>query len=379
MNDLVDRRRAFLILNGLPNVGPISLSRLLLEFGSDASAILNAAPSELMRVRNVGAVAADCIAHWREHFDPEREEEKLRKHGTDFVSVVDDDYPRLLKEIHDPPIGLYVHGGYRPSEPCIAIVGTRRPTLYGRAVARRLASDLARMGFCIVSGMARGIDTEAHEGALKAEGKTMAVFGCGLDIIYPPENLELYRRISQNGAVVSEFPFGRRADRQTFPMRNRVVSGICEATVIVESDVHGGSMITARFAGEQGREVFAVPGRIDQAASRGTNQLIRDGAILLRSVDDLIDEFRYLGKPELALESSDREPLKSLPEGFSSLSDTEEQIMGCLADGSIRHTDDIAARTGLPLPEVSSNLLLLELKRVVAKRADGSYECTSRA
>lgn len=377
MNELLDRRRAFLILNGLPNIGPIFLSRLLLEFENDPTAILQAGPTQLMQVRDVSAVSAESIAHWREHFNPEREEEKLRKHGVEFVSVVDDDYPRLLKEIHDPPIGLYVRGDYRPNEPCIAIVGTRRPTLYGRGVARRLASDLARMGYCIVSGMARGIDTEAHEGALQVDGKTMAVFGCGLDIIYPPENLELFRRISQCGAVVSEFPFGRRADRKTFPMRNRVVSGICEATVVVESDVHGGSMITARFAGEQGRQVFAVPGRIDQAASRGTNRLIRDGAILLCSVEDLIDEFRYLGQPELAPKSSDREPVKGSPGSGSPLSDIEEKIIGCLADGAIRHTNDITALTGLPLHVVNSNLLLLELKRAVAKRADGSYERTS--
>ena len=189
---------------------------------------------------------------------------------------------------------LHRKGGYLFEQPCIAVVGSRRTTLYGQSVAKKLGSDLARLGFCVVSGLARGIDTAAHEGALSVGGKTAAVLGCGIDIVYPPENLDLYRRIVETGAVLSEFPFGRKADKQTFPMRNRVVAGISEAVVVVESDVQGGAMITARFAGEQGRLIYAVPGRIDQPTSHGCHQLIRDGATLFTGIDDILNELNYL-------------------------------------------------------------------------------------
>ena len=179
----------------------------------------------------------------------------------DFIVGGDDAYPKLLKEISDPPIALYRKGSYDFSRPHIAIVGSRRTTLYGQATAKKIGAQLAQLGFCIVSGLARGIDTAAHEGALSVGGKTAAVLGTGLDVIYPPENLGLYRQIEEHGAVLSEFPFGRRADRQSFAMRNRIVAGMCEATVVIESDVDGGAMITARFAGEQGRLLFAVCAR----------------------------------------------------------------------------------------------------------------------
>jgi DNA processing protein len=236
------------------------------------------------------------------------------------------------------------------------------------SVARKFASELARLGFCIVSGMARGTDTAAHEGALEVGGKTVAVLGCGLDIVYPPENLELYKRIALEGAVASEFPLGRRADRQTFPMRNRVVAGMCEAVIVVESDVAGGSMITARFAGEQGRQILVVPGRIDQKSAAGCHQLIRDGATMVTSVDDVLGEMRYARPaepaPELPLESS------SSPQ----LSEAEREVLACLAGGERCMTDRISQQTNRPSGEVSATLMGLEIKRLVVKRADGSFE-----
>src|SRR5882672_2258452 len=287
-------RQAFMILNDLPNIGPITLNRLLEEFGGDPREILAANRRRLESVRGVGPETSEALVNWRTHFDLAREEERLAKAGATFITARDEGYPKLLKEIHDPPIGLYRKGGYLFDQPCIAVVGSRRTTLYGQSVAKKLGAQLAQLGFCVVSGLARGIDTAAHEGALSVGGKTAAVLGCGIDIVYPPENLELYRRIAETGAVLSEFPFGRKADKQTFPMRNRVVSGISEGVVVVESDVSGGAMITARFAGEQGRLIFAVPGRIDQATSAGCHQLIRDGATLLTGVDDILNELNYL-------------------------------------------------------------------------------------
>ncbi len=294
MSSELTEQQAFLVLNALPNIGPITLNRLLEELGGDPRAVFTVGSRKLEAVKGVGPVISATIAGWPEHFNLAREEERMAQAHTAFITTRDPGYPKLLKEIHDPPIGLYRKGGYDFPHPCIAIVGSRRTTLYGQAVAKKLGAELARLGFCVVSGLARGIDTAAHEGALSVGGKTAAVLGTGVDLIYPPENLALYRQLEESGAILSEFPFGRRADKQSFAMRNRIVAGICEAVVVVESDVSGGAMITARFAGEQGRQLFAVPGRIDQPSSAGCHQLIRDGATLLTGVEDILSELNYL-------------------------------------------------------------------------------------
>jgi len=320
-------------------------------------------------------VISGTIAAWREYFDLAREEDRMAKSGADFITTRDPGYPKLLKEIHDPPIGLYRKGRYEFDRPCVAIVGSRRTTLYGQATAKKLGAELARLGFCIVSGLARGIDTAAHEGALSVGGKTAGVLGCGIDIIYPPENLELYRRIEADGAVLSEFPFGRRADRQSFPMRNRVVAGMCDATIVVETDVSGGAMITARFAGEYGRLIFAVPGRIDQPTSAGCHQLIRDGATLLTSVDDLLSELNYLdGLRPSSIPGKSDAAKPELTIGMQELTSDEAAVWSSFAGGAIVTPDDIVTQTGLPSAQISAALMMLELKRLVAKRADGAFE-----
>ncbi len=369
----LDESRAFLILNGIPTLGPVTLQRLLEHFDHDPVAILQAPARELTAIKGVGAGVANMLVSWPQNFDLEREEGLLLRHGVNFVTRSDSSYPALLLETYDPPIGIYRLGSYAFQNRCVAIVGTRRPTLYGRRIARALSGELVALGFCVVSGMARGIDTEAHQGALDRGGRTVAVMGCGIDIIYPPENLDLYRAIAREGAVVSEFPFGRRADRQTFPMRNRIIAGICDATVVVETDTKGGSMITARFAGEQGRQVFAVPGHIDQPSSRGCHALIRDGATLLTSAEDILADLPYLMQPELSL---DAKPAVSTvdPTRLQGLSQEAGQILETLSDGSVWHPDQIAAMTGLAQPTVLSELLLLELRRIVGKRSDGAYE-----
>lgn len=364
------QRQALLILNGLPHVGPIMLRRLMDTFDNDAVSVLAAKQAELMRVKGIGRKAADVLTSWASNFDLAREETLMKQRGAHFITQKDSDYPEMLNEIYDPPIGLYWQGSYRVDRPCLAIVGTRRATLYGHSVAKKFAAELARLGFCIVSGMARGIDTAAHEGALEAGGKTIAVFGCGLDIIYPSENLDLYKRIVAEGAVVSEFPFGRRADRQTFPMRNRVVSGICQGVVVVESGAAGGSMITARFAGEQGRVVMAVPGRIDQSSSDGCHQLIREGVVMVRSVDDILEELRYVRLEQ----SSKTEDARESPAASQQLSEFEQTVLDCFAGGERLSTDALAENLGCPVAELSAVLVGLELKRLIAKRADGFFE-----
>jgi DNA processing protein len=377
MSGELTERQALLVLNALPNIGPVTLHRLLDELGGDPRAVLTAGARRMESVRGVGPVISSTLAAWPEHFDLAREEQRMAKSGADFITPQDPGYPKLLKEIHDPPIGLYRKGRYEFDQPCIGVVGSRRTTLYGQATAKKLGAELARLGFCVVSGLARGIDTAAHEGALSVGGKTAGVVGCGIDIIYPPENLDLYRRIEAEGVILSEFPFGRRADRQSFPMRNRVVAGMCDAVIVVESDVNGGAMITARFAGEYGRLIFAVPGRIDQPTSAGCHQLIRDGATLLTSVDDVLSELNYLDglRPTPIPEKEDRASA-ALPMAMD-LTPEESSVWACFGGGAIVSPDVAREQTGLDSAQVSAALMKLELKRLIAKRADGAFEARS--
>ncbi len=373
MNRELSVRQAYLVLNALPNIGPISLNRLLAELSGDPRNVLNASPRQLEQVKGVGPAISGTIQNWSKHFNLEREEERMAKAQTVFVTPEDRGYPTLLKEISDPPIGLYRKGNYEFGQPSIAIVGSRRTTLYGQGVAKKFGAELARLGFCVVSGLARGIDTAAHEGALSVGGKTAAVLGCGIDIIYPPENLDLYRQIEAEGAILSEFPFTRRADRQSFPMRNRVVAGICDAVIVVESDVNGGSMITARFAGEQGRLVYAVPGRIDQATSQGCHQLIRDGATLLTCVDDIVSELNYLDGLRPA-PIPEKEGASSNASTSIELTADEAKVMACFAGGAILSPDEITQQTKLEAATLAPLLMMLELKHAITRRLDGNFE-----
>ncbi len=374
MGTQLTEQQALLVLNALPNIGPITTNRLLDTLGGDPRRIFSADARTLQAVRGVGPVIADFLLHWEEHFDLAREEDRLAKARAEFISARDPRYPTALREIHDPPIGLYQKGSYRWDRPGVAIVGSRRTTLYGQTVAKRFAGELARAGFCVISGLARGIDTAAHEGALEAGGATAAVLGTGIDLIYPPENLDLYRRVEAGGAIVSEFPFGRRADRQSFAMRNRIVAGLCAAVVVVESDVDGGSMITAKFAGEQGRPLFAVPGRIDQPTSAGCHQLIRDGATLCTSVDDILADLQSLPGLHPAARAEVRgTAAKPQP----TLTEPEAKTHAAFAGGEILTLDTLIEKTGLPYADLAPALMMLELKKLVTKRLDGTYEARS--
>jgi DNA processing protein len=376
MDESLTPQQAFMVLNALPNIGPATVRRLLEAFDNDPARILSASARELDRVHRVGDVIASTITDWRKHFDLAKEEASLAARGGKFLMVDDPNYPTLLRDIHDPPVGLYCLGDYTGADRAVAIIGSRRATLYGLAVAKRLAGDLARLGFWIISGGARGIDAAAHEGALEAGGRTAVILGCGVDIVYPPEHLDLFRRIAENGAVLSEFPLGRGADRQTFPMRNRIIAGIGRAVVVVESDVNGGSMITAGQAIEHGREVFAVPGRIDQASSRGCHKLIRDGeAKLLTSVEDILVEWKFTGQLDVKMDqpaSSFSTPASA--EILASLGQDAQRVFALLTGGKPTHPDELSAQTDLPSARIAASLLLLELKRLVVKRADGRFE-----
>ena len=367
------QRQAVMVLCALPGLGPVRIGRLIEFFGGSAQVVLDASIAALRNVRDIGPETAAAIASWRSHFDLSKEEDSLVKLGAKFVLKGEPDYPGRLAQVSGSPEGLYVRG-HIPDCPTVAIVGTRRPTLYGRSQVKRIAGELVRAGVCVVSGLARGIDGEAHKGALESRGKTVAFLGCGIDIVYPPEHAELFGRVASEGAIVSEFALGKQPDAQSFPQRNRLISGTADAVLVVESDVKGGSMITARFAGEQGRLVFALPGRVDQPSARGCHALIRDGATLVTCADDILEELApqcpsLRGKKDASDNSSQREL------GFPvELTDDEKKILAALSDGAAMNSEKIASACVMSQQAAMAALLLLELKRLVARRVDSSYE-----
>lgn len=373
MNTTLVNNPSWMILNALPKIGPIALKRLMAQFGSDPSKIFEVSKYDLMQVEGIGETLSDIIIHWQNHFDLNKELEYLSKYNAHFIPCISDDYPPLLKEIYDPPIGLYRLGTYTPKLKTIAIVGSRRSTLYGLKVAKQLSIELAQLGFCIISGMARGADSAAHEGALVANGTTIAVLGSGLDIIYPPENKVLYERIQEAGAIITELPFGTPVDKTTFPRRNRIVSGMVHAIIVVETDIKGGSMITARLAGEQGRQVFAVPGQINHPLSQGCHELIRDGAILCRGIDDILEELNFLTQLDTRTSSTPSTLTKNTPTP-TGLSPIETKVYNALTTHTTATSDLIAMQTQEPIQTISSTLLLLELKKLITRRTDGTYE-----
>lgn len=352
-------REAYIALNMIEGLGPVRVRSLVAALGSPA-AVFSAGPEDLMRADKVGPEIARSIVEQRSEADPAGEIRKAEKLGARIVTMLDPEYPESLKKIHDPPLALYVRGTLEPKDRhAVAIVGTRRATHYGMTVADRLAYQLARVGFAVVSGLARGIDTAAHKGALKAGSRTIAVLGSALDCLYPPENAELADAIAKSGAVVSEYPLGREPDQTTFPYRNRVVSGLSMGVVVVEAPPGSGALHTVDLALEQGRTVFAVPGRIDAPSSKGVHQLIKNGARLVDDVDDILQEFEFLIPPEQKREAS---KLDARPE--VNLSADEQSVVRALWEGSL-DVDALARKAGLRMPNVSALLIGLEMKRVV--------------
>lgn len=287
---------------------------------------------------------------------------------TGFVRIDGEACPELLRHVSGPPAGLFVRGKLEAGARYIAVVGTRRATAYGEQTAARIAAGLARAGFCVVSGLALGIDSAAHRGALEAGGRTVAVLGTGVDVVYPWRNRGLAERIARSGALVSEYPMGSSPQRWTFVGRNRIVAGMCPITVVVESPAGGGAMITAGFAAEQGRTVCAVPGRVDQPTSAGCHALIRDGATLVTSAAEVLEELGYGAPPQLEL------PMPAAETGADGFSTDEQAILQALKDGALLGLDGLAARTSVPAPRLMPSLMLLELKGRLRKRPDGTFE-----
>ena len=350
----MDSREALVALNLLPDIGPVRVRNLLSRFGS-AQAVLAATQADLSQVDKVDFKATNNIIRWRELIDLDGELRRIDQFGANIVTTDDSEYPALLRQIYDPPLVLYVRGTLRPEDAyAIAMVGTRQSTLYGRQTAERLARQLAASGVTVVSGGARGIDSAAHEGALQSGGRTIAVLGTGLDIVYPAENVKLYQRIAEQGAVITQFPFGRKGDKQSFPIRNRIVAGMTQGTVVVEANRASGALITANFAAEYGRTVYAVPGRVDSPRSAGCHDLIKDGAQLCESAEDVLAEFSHLQAIE------PEEPEIPMP----TLSHPEQQVFHVLTHEEMQQ-DEIIRRSELPAAQVSVILLQLEMKKLV--------------
>jgi len=356
----MDSREALIALNLIEHVGPVR-ARLLLDHFGEAPKILAASRSELLRVRNIGEETAAAIAGWEKTADLAGELKRIQEFGCHVAIQSDEEYPASLREIYDPPLVLYVKGALSPKDKnAVALVGSRMTTHYGIETARKLAYQLAYVGVAVVSGGARGIDTAAHQGALAAKGRTLCVLGTGINIVFPPENRELFERIAASGAVLTQFPFNRNGDRQTFAIRNRIVAGMTLGTVVVEADLNSGALITSNFATEYGRQVFAVPGRIDSPRSKGCHDLIKKGAKLCEGAEDILSEFEYL------FPASNRPPSPGetgvLP--ALELGENEQKVYDALqADES--SIDEVIRRSGLPSSAVSVALLGLEMKHVV--------------
>jgi DNA processing protein len=356
---------ACIALNMLPTVGPVRLRKLLQVF-QEPQQILAARRADLRKVEGIGNEVAEQISNWESIVDLAAELKRVREFGASVITQESPQYPKPLREIHAPPIVLYVWGELRERDNhAIGIIGARRTTYYGSESAKKLAYQLAYAGLTVISGLARGIDTAAHQGALAAKGRTIAVIGSGLAELYPTENRALAEKIRDgNGAIVSEFSMEIEPDRQTFPMRNRIISGWSHGILVVEAGLNSGALITAAQALEQGRSVYAVPGHINAPSAMGSNRLIQQGAKLVMDASDILDDLQIL-LPET--KPSPEAAARPLPP----LSEDERRVYQAI-DTAETPIDTIAAKCALPSGAVSSTLLSLELKRLV-KQLPGKY------
>lgn len=356
---------ACIALNMLPTIGPVRLRKLLRVFETPER-ILCARAAALRAVEGIGAEVAEQIVGWEKIVDLGGELQRIRDFGATVITAESPLYPKQLREIHAPPIVLYVWGEINDRDQhAIGVIGSRRTTHYGTESAKKLSYQLAYAGLTVVSGLARGIDTAAHQGALAAKGRTIAVIGSGLSNLYPPENAALAEKIaSGNGAVVSEFSMEIEPDRQTFPMRNRIISGWSHGILVVEAGLNSGALITASQALEQGRAVYAVPGHINAPTAHGSNRLIQQGAKLVMEAGDILDDLEILLPDAKPSPEASARPLPTLTDDERSVYDAIEAT-----ETSI---DDIATKSNLPSGNVSSTLLRLELKRLV-KQLPGKY------
>jgi DNA processing protein len=353
--------RHWIGFNLVPQIGPVKARRLLDHFG-DLTAAWNANAFDLARA-GLDRRALDNLLQARQKIDLDAEMEKIARAGVQVLTWDDTTYPRLLRSISAPPTVLYVKGKIEPEDEwSLAVVGTRRASAYGREVTRQLVGDLVRNHITIVSGLARGIDAEAHRAALDAKGRTLAVFGSGLDVVYPPEHAKLAQMIAEDGALISEYPLGTQPEAGNFPPRNRIISGLALGALIVEGDEGTGARITIEYALEQGRETFAVPGNVFRRESRGPNKMIQRGEVkLVLCANDILEELN------LTMVEQHQEVRAALPE-----SETESTLLKHISDDPV-HVDALGRETGLPIATVSSTLAMMELKGLVRQVGGMNY------
>jgi DNA processing protein len=362
--DLADDERDLIALHLVTGIGPRLTSALLDRFGS-ASAILKASVHDLLEVPYLGPKVAESLQRALANPDVAKECAEIVKHNVQLHVLGRPSYPANLATIDDLPHLLFVKGTLETrDEKAIAIVGSRACTTYGRRLAERIGADLARAGWTVVSGLARGIDGCAHRGALQAKGRTLAVLAGGLSKIYPPEHADLAEEVAGSGALITESCMRMEPMATLFPARNRIISGLSRAVVVIEAAEKSGALITARLAAEQGREVFAVPGPVDSAASAGTHQLLRKGAKLVRHADDILEDLQSL--PGLV---EDKTIAAQLPHG---LDDVQQKIWDALAER--RNVEQLTEQLALPISELTRQLMTLELKRVVRRLPGNWYE-----
>lgn len=350
--------RDIILLNMMQDMGCIRLKALLEEFKSP-EAVFNATRPDLEKVKGIGRKIAEDIRTARKRYDIDRELSLVGKYEVRLTTIFDEDYPENLKEIYDPPILLYIRGELKKADKlAVAVVGSRRASLYGLRTAERLSGELAACGITVISGLARGIDSAAHRGAVKAKGRTIAVLGNGLASIYPPENKALAEEIVRNGALISEFAMEVPPHRENFPQRNRTISGLSKGVVVVEAAKKSGSLITSNFALEEGREVFAVPGPAGSVTAAGTNNLIREGAKLVEGTKDILEELNlpyYAAKGERPLGREQRPHLTD---------SSQKEIYGILSDEPL-NIDSIIDATSAGAKQVRTALLELEMKGII--------------
>lgn len=356
----MDDKKFWVGFNLIKGIGAVRIQGLLAHFG-DLESAWNAAPNELVE-GGLGAKVIERVLKARENVDLDKVWEKIEKQGIKILTWQDETYPQRLKEIDQPPPVLYIRGQYLPDDLfAVAIVGTRRVTPYGRQITEEISRFLAANGMTVISGLARGVDAIAHQASLKAGGRTIAVLGSGVDKIYPPEHRTLAEQIMERGALVSDYAPGTPPDASNFPPRNRIISGLSLAVVVVEAGETSGALITAEFAAEQGREVFAVPGSILAPQSKGTNKLIQNGALPLLSVTDLMQalDITRVGEQKAAR--------KIVP------ADAIEAKLLALLTNEPMQIDEIRNQAGLPIEKVSASLALMELKGMVRQVGGMNY------
>ena len=360
-----DELKHWVAFSSIAGIGRVRISQLKEYFGSLQDAWK--APEGKLKQAGLDSRSIDALLTVRPRMSLDDEMQKLERQGVQVLVCEDRVYPSRLREIYDYPPVLYVKGNLpNQDEPCLAVVGTRRPTIYGRQVTEEIVTDLVHSKITIVSGLARGIDSVAHRAALDAGGKTIAVFASGLDIIYPRENARLAQAIMEHGALLSEHPLGVKPKPESFPLRNRIMSGLSLGVLVVEAGERSGALITAHQAIEQNREVFAIPGSILSPASQGTNRLIQEGAKLVRNYTDILQELNLT----IIVQQAEIQE-------FSPSNDIEAAILGQLGPEP-NHIDEICRRSGLTMPEVSSTLAMLELRGMARQVGNMNYVLARR-